>query len=563
VTTREVSYNLAGCVRNQSLGVAGTTVVLYDYWSTGSGLQRHYLTEEVTNARGEFSFDVRQGIYSLEIVPNRDTRFHRQSVETIKVTNNTTLTINLQNGCLLTGSVRTASGDLLSACELVFFGIEPEALRAKEAVDGKGEFSISLPRGRYEVACRHLAPKGKGKQQGGAFLCTTMGVLDVTRDLRDADIVLPVMVAFKGAVTNAEGHPVGDVKVTIRRSQPEESRHSAEAALIGACYTNKIGQFECLVEPGLYDVKLEPGPESHLSERLVSSILVDQARMRTYALGSGYQLAGTVTYDGEPVENALVSVHGAKTDSSVLSDEQGEYAFALSGGSYEVTVTAQPDSLARLPFRLLAPFTCTVKLAEDTLQDVALVEGVSISGKVLDSSGKPRPGVQLTVYKDTGEAVDTTSGAQRPLMFGISGDDGSYEFRVCSDKYWLVINNQQSTAQLLEPGESNLQGDLTWHNGCVVDFDIVSDRDEPLSNCQVTCQLYGSAANAPAEPLIGVSDDHGVCHLSLPAGVYSFKFEPPAHGSFQPKNIRQLSVSADVRRKVKLSPKVVTARLTD
>jgi protocatechuate 3,4-dioxygenase beta subunit len=552
------------------LPVAGTTIALYDYWSTGSGLRRHYLTEQVTGPKGDFSFDVRKGIYSLEVIPNRDTRFARQSIETIKVSNNTTLTVQIKNGCLVTGKVRTAAGEVSGDCELLFFGVEPEPVRATEQVGSDGSFSISLPKGRYEVACRclngvssnsGLTPAATGKRPSStAFLSTTMTVLDVERDLRGEDMVLPEMVPFKGTVTNPEGHPVADVKVTVRKTQPEDGIYAAEAALVGICNTNKAGQFECFVEPGLYDVRLEPGPGSHLSERQVSSILVDQARSRTYSLGAGYRLAGTVTFNDEPVKNALVTVHGAKTDSSVLTDDEGNYAFALSGGKYVVSVTAQPDSLARLPFRLLSPFSCELKLAEDTVRDVSLVEGVSVSGTVTDGSGNPRPGVQLALFLDTGGGVDTTSGAQRALTFGITGDDGSYEFRVAPNKYWLVVNNQQSTAKAFETADSDVQGDIQWHSGCMVEFDIVSEFDEPISNCQVVCESYAAGASAASEMLQGSSNEVGSCRMSMPAGIYSFRFEPPAHGSFQPKMIRQLSVSSDVRRKVKLSPKSVAAQ---
>lgn len=555
MATREVSYNLAGAVRNQSLPVAGTTIILHDYWSTGNGIRKHYLAEITTGPKGEFSFDVRRGIYTLEVVPNRETRFARQSIETIKVTTNTTLTVQLKNGYLLGGRVRTTSGAAVSNCELLFFGIEPEPVRAIEKVDKDGVFNISLPKGRYQVACRHLPPAKRTKNGPPAFLCTTMGVLDLYSDLRDYDVMLPDMVPFKGVVTNADGHPVADVRATIKQSQPDDNPLVREAALMAVTYTNKIGQFECLVEPGLYDVKLEPGPDSHLSERFVASILVDQARTRTYSLAAGYRLSGQVTYRDEPVQNALVTVHGAKSDTSVLTDDDGDFAFSLSGGSYDLTVSAQPDSLAKLPFRLLAPFSTRLKLAEDTVQDVELSEGVSISGEVVDESGKPRPGVHLALFPQTGETFDTKNGAARPLAFGITGDDGSYEFRVVPDSYWLVINNQQSTAQLIDAQESDVEAELVWKDGCVVDFEIVSELDEAVSGCQVICEAYKAAATPPAEPVQSASDDAGVCRLSLPAGIYSFRFEPPASGSFQGKMIRQLSINSDLKRKVKLSVK--------
>jgi hypothetical protein len=483
VTTREVSYNLAGTVRNQGLPVAGTTIMLYYYWSTGTGLVRHFLTEMTTGPKGEFSFDVRKGIYSVDVVPNRDTRFARQSFDAVKVTNNTTLGVSLKHGCVYSGKVRTESGDRLGNCELLFFGIEPDVVRATEALPADGTFNIALPKGKYYVACRQLVEPGQ--QTGPGFLYPQMHVIDLYADLRE-DFVVPDLVPFTGIVTNSDSHPISGVRATITASASVENPHEQEAQLRAVAYTDKKGQFQCNVAPGTCDVKLEPGWDSHLSERLVSAILVDQARTRTYALPAGYRLYGRVTFEDEPVASALVTVFGGKIDSSTLTDKNGLYSFALSGGTYELSVVAQPDSLATMPFRLLAPFTMTVKLAEDTCRDVTLHHGVGLSGKVVDKSGNGRPSVELALFPVASDG-STIRDTDRPVTFGITGDDGSFEFRVAPGKYWLIMNNQRSSAQLIEAVDVDLESDLMWGTGCIVRFEIMSEADEPIANCRVVC----------------------------------------------------------------------------
>lgn len=555
MTTREVSYNLGGIVRNQGLPVAGTIIMLYDYWSTGSGLVRHFLTEMTTSPKGDFSFDVRKGIYSIEVVPNRDTRFARQSFDAVKVTANTTVNISLKHGSTYSGKVRTESGDSLGNCELLFFGIEPEVLRAKEPVAASGAFSISLPKGKYYVACKQIVDTGSSVQAG--FLYPNMHVIDLYGDLRE-DFVVPDLVAFKGVVTNSDGHPILGVRATITASGAGENAFDEEAQLRAVAFTNKRGEFQCDVTPGTYDVKLEPGPDSHLSERIVSAILVDHPRTRTYSLSPGYRLFGRVTFEDDPVESALVTVSGGKIDSSAVTDRNGLYSFSLSGGTYELSIVAQPDSLATMPFRLLSPFSTTVKLAEDTCRDVELHRGVGLSGKVVDKAGAGRPGVQLAVYPVKQEGA-TISDTDRPLTFGITGDDGSFEFRVAPGKYWLIMNNQRSTARLIEAFDEDLESDLTWGAGCIVRFEITSEADEPIGNCKVTCEVYGtttSGGTALSDELVAATTgDDGVCKLVVPAGIYSFHIEPPEHGSYQAKHIRQLSINSDLKRKVKLALK--------
>ncbi len=562
MTTREVSYNLSGCVRNMSLAVAGTSIVLYDYWTTGRGLERHFLALQTTGARGEFSFDVRKGIYCLEVIPNRDTRFARQTLDTIKVTTNTTFTINLQTGAILSGRVRTAGGEIVRGCEILVFGIEPSCIRAREDVDADGAYSIALPRGKYYLAVRHKGvqadadPESVSDLETGTFLTPSFHVVDLERDTRYA-LMLPELVRFKGAISNADGHPVPDVRVTISPTNLPDNVFAVEASLIAVCLSDKTGLFEVDVEPGTFDVKLEPGPNSHLSERLVSAILVDQARTRTYSLGSGYRLYGQVVFAGEPVKNALVSISGGKIDSSILTDARGRYSFSLSGGSYELNVAPQPDSLARLPFRLLSPHTACLSLAEDTQLNIELKQGISVCGKVLDHLQKPRAGVQLSLYHKKGDLLEGNGGQERPIAFAISGDDGSYEFRVTPGEYFLVMNNQKESAQALVACQGDLRSDLTWQGACQVSFEIVSEFDEPVSHCQVFYHDYkkggpeggGSAALAPSAAITG---DDGLCIFTLPSGIYSFYFQPPAQGSFQTRQIRQLSINGDLSRKIRL-----------
>jgi hypothetical protein len=553
MTTREVSYNLAGIVRNQGLPVAGTTIMLYDYWSTGSGLVRHFLTEVTTGAKGEYSFDVRKGIYSVEVVPNRETRFARLSFDAVKVTNNTTLNVSLKHGSTYSGRVRTESGDSLAKCELLFFGIEPEVVRAKEPVGAGGAFSVAVPKGRYYVACKQIVEGETGGQIG--FLYANMHVVDLYGDLKE-DFVVPDLVPFKGVVTNNDGHPILGVRAMITSSGASENPYDEEAQLKAVAFTNKKGEFQCDVAPGTYDVKLEPGPDSHLSERFVSAIFVDHARTRTYSLTPGYRLFGRVTFDDDPVESALVTVFGGKIDSSAMTDRNGLYSFALSGGTYELSVVAQPDSLAAMPFRLLSPVSMTVKLAEDTCRDVSLQHGVSLSGKVVDKTGQGRPGVQLALYLAKPDGVEMRD-TDRPITFGITGDDGSFEFRVSAGKYWLTMNNQRSEARLIEAFEEDVESDLTWGAGCIVRFEVASEADDPIGNCRVICETYGSAGapESAEDGMWSVTGEDGTCMLVVPAGIYSFRIEPPEHGSYQPKQIRQLSVSNDTKRRVKLALK--------
>jgi hypothetical protein len=85
-----------------------------------------------------------------------------------------------------------------------------------------------------------------------------------------------------------------------------------------------------------------------------------------------------------------------------------------------------------------------------------------------------------------------------------------------------------------------------------------------VPRCQVFYHPYGQEMDdkpplaSSAMPLpygYVMTTEEGICRLTLPAGVYTFKFVPPQAGSYGPKIIRQLSISADISRRVTLDAK--------
>ncbi|HNA74470.1 MAG TPA: hypothetical protein PKW73_14080, partial [Candidatus Obscuribacter sp.] len=111
--------------------------------------------------------------------------------------------------------------------------------------------------------------------------------------------------------------------------------------------------------------------------------------------------------------------------------------------------------------------------------------------------------------------------------------------------------------------------DIVWHGWSQVKFTVFGEDGQPVPRCRVSYTPYGEEPgdnSAPPSQIIGarslgyphgfvVTHDDGSCCLTLPSGVYSFKFLPPQAGSYAVRSIRQLSISADVNRKVTLELK--------
>ncbi|MFX7667112.1 hypothetical protein ABTJ82_19780, partial [Acinetobacter baumannii] len=52
-----------------------------------------------------------------------------------------------------------------------------------------------------------------------------------------------------------------------------------------------------------------------------------------------------------------------------------------------------------------------------------------------------------------------------------------------------------------------------------------------------------------------LTSEDGTCNATLLAGVYTLHFTPPLEGSYESKTIRQISLSNDVTKAVKLGLK--------
>lgn len=544
------------------LGINGTTIRLYDYEYRSGSLVKRFLVEQSTNQKGGFNFDVRKGVYCIEVVPGDNTRFARQSLETIKVTSNTTFSIVLKAGFILSGMIEDHKGNPVGSAELLVFGIEPHVLRVAQEVAPDGSYSISLPEGRYYV-CVYYKTRGAQIAARKAlpdkpFLCPVMEVVELYKDLKK-NFELPAMLNFQGVATNSAGHPVSGVRATIQSSEKLDGVFAGQLPLSVSCTTGKDGKFEAGLRIGSYTVKLEPPTDSHLAEKQFGSMQLDQDRTRTYSLDPGHQLSGKILFKKMPVVGAKVTMLGVKSESSQWTDEDGHYCFSLAGGSYEMQISSQPHPLGQEAVPELAPWLGNVILDKDTDYTVEMDEGLLVAGRVLDPSREPRAGVLLSVYPAKGGTADSALPARMPLAVGITGSDGAYEFRLRPDSYKLVLNNQPSTAHVIHVGDSGKDKDLTVEDVCVVTFEIASEDEIPIPNCLISYERYriGDSDASLSPELIEptTTGDDGKCTITVSGGIYSVHFQPPLESEFEARHLRQLSVIKDMTRRVRLSRK--------
>lgn len=613
MTSSEVTFNLAGHIRHQGLPVQNVLVHVYDVYQQMSALNGNGsetpVSEQRTGTRGEFSFAVRSGLYRLEVNPDSSTRFLKQSITEARVLSNTNCNINLTTGCILSGTVNSANGEPVSRCEVIALGIEPSSYKAFAKTDDDGNYSLVLPRGKYHIAARATKnslvedddtqdeeidydEEGEDAEEivlpintdpSHSFVSTTVEVMTFGND-DDLDLVLPPLVPLDGEVHDIFGQPVARAHVSVSPSRSsmdfKDKVLAQELDLTGHCITDALGRFRVLVSPGHYDVSIVPGDGALLFSTKETGLTVGESVYQKFTVSEGHRLRGQVIYEDEPLSQALVRIRAAdrKTEFLARTDAQGQFSAAVPGGNYKLVITAHPKDAPTViindqEHNGLAPWTKMIVVGGDTHVAVKLQNGTALQGRVSDERGQARPGVRVSVYSDSEKQLDADK-ASRALASGITDGDGQYCIFLSPGSYWLVVHKDFINARMVEIENDPVNVDITWHGWCQVRFEVIGEDGHAVPRCRVSYAPYGNDDTEPPEDddegheferqqfnQVGmprgyyITPDDGICRLTLPSGVYIFRFTPPHDGSYDTKVIKQLSISADLTKKITLSLK--------
>lgn len=612
LASSEVTFNLAGHIRHQGLPVQNVLVHVYDVYQQNSGNGNGGeapVSEQRTGTRGEFSFAVRSGLYRLEVSPDSSTRFLKQSITEARVMSNTNCNINLTTGCILTGTVTAHSGEPVRRCEVVALGIEPSSYKAAARTDEEGNYSLVLPRGKYHVAAR--AAKGDvvsedemeleleddvdnidelqesfavpmNTDPSHTFVSTTVQVMVFSND-DELDLVLPPLVPLDGEVHDIFGQPVAGAHVSVGPSRAsmdfKDKVLAQELDLTGTCLTDSLGRFRALVSPGHYDVSIAPDNGTMFFSTKETGLTVGESVFQKFTVSEGHRLRGQVMYEDEPISQALVRIRAAdrKTEFLARTDAQGQFSAAVPGGNYKLVVTAHPKDAPTViindqEHNGLAPWTRMIVVGGDTHVAVKIQNGTALHGRVSDEKGQARPGVRVSVYSDSEKQLDADR--SRALASGITDGDGRYCIFLSPGSYWLVVHKDVVNARMVEIASEPVTVDITWHGWCQVRFEVQGEDGYAVPRCRVSYVPYGNDETELSDDDDDVHEyerqqfdqsgmprgyyvtpDDGICRLTLPSGVYIFRFAPPLDGSYEAKMIRQLSISADLTKKITLSLK--------
>jgi hypothetical protein len=549
----EILYSLSGKITHMNLPVAGTTVRVFDCFIIAEKFKAHFVAEQITNNKGEFSFSLAQGTYVLEIKASGESRFANFFIENVCIDKNTVLPIKLASACMLSGIVKFDNEKF--ANEIVKNNVEvivtspelPHYFVSK--LDKNNYYNFALVSGRYQIALRH-----------NNFIFNKPISFEIAAD-KKLDILINDLVEFKGKITDGDSNLIANCIVQITLANSQIINYKWQDLFFCETVSNDQGEFIFWLSPDKYNLELVPPIDTKLAFQQITAISIFESIVSTYVLQTGYYLKGKVSYPSQidaKLPPLSISVNNESDVFSQFISESGEFSFTLSPDNYQIVLTAQPDALLSSPLQI-ASHSAKVLVDKDINCDIELKEGFLIGGKISNWSSQARSNLLLSFYQVLDRDEKNFSKSDKAVAITKTNEDGAYKVRLEPDKYWLLVNNQLDSAKFFDLKEESLDAHAAgeFDQVCLLVFEINASDGMPIENCLISWQSYEKTNDAPqsnyAHEFAAYTDMNGFCKITLGVGIYSFQIEPPANSKLQNKHIRQLSVSKDLERKVKLA----------
>lgn len=359
-----------------------------------------------TNAEGRVAFSVSEGVYDIraggETTVLKEMRGQNLAAET------SPLTIELERGALVEGRVVWSDGTPVTTVAHVT-GTDPSAAGA---VVTNGTFAMrNVPAGKVSLVARAGPPAYVESEP-----------VDVTAPASGVVLTIPRVGRIEGRVLDRENQrPIRQFTVSTERRGTMRRGNSITT------FTADDGRFVLEdVAPGAQDVVVTaPG----FVRSTTSNVAVPEGKTATVevTLERGGTVAGRVTSSGRPVTGAHVSagVRARRPSENKQTDANGDYLIdTLSTGTHELVV--------RKEGYVTRTISVNVSAGKETRGDVELVRGREVTGRVIDTSGRPIAGADVTFNPSQGSGASYT-------MVHQSDPEGHFRLEGLGDEPYTVV----------------------------------------------------------------------------------------------------------------------------
>lgn len=307
--------------------------------------------------------------------------------------------------------------------------------------------------------------------------------------------------------------------------------------------TDATGHYSIVVGPAIYHVRFEPPvTRDDLAPILERDFLLDTSRVLDAVLPSGRRLSGRVTGpDGAPVAGVDLDVVDPVNGQGIPTvrddtDAGGFYGITVVPGLWNVEFSSALGSGVG-PLRVDG-----VDLTADTVLDVRLPRGHSLSGRVVTEQGRG-------VFHTDVDARDRASRRPVPLSDDDSDFSGFFVVNVPEGNLDLFLTPPDGAplAPIALYGRdvnADLDlGTLVLGAGVALDGTVRDPDGLPLAGADLDFFQVGSCDPYPVSG--GWTDAAGTFAVRVAPGMYDVVVSAPAEAALAPYRFEALSFGAD------------------
>lgn len=370
----------------------------------------------------------------------------------------------------------------------------------------------------------------EGAVAGRAWVCGLTLAFVMAALLRGSPLDAAELV---GTVTDSLGTPIANADFDVFDLEGNK--------LTASDNTDALGQYQLVLDPGRYDVLVEPALGSGFAPRMTRGVEVSGVTRLDWRLGPAFRQLGRVrAASGRPVVAARIEFDRLSDGERVpalgdVSSPFGTFVAYVEHGRFSVTSTP-PESTGLAPARI-APWEMPGPDTLDFVHDLAS----RFSGRVLDAAGAPVANVRLAFNR-------STDGVRVPAAENRSGADGAFRTRVLPGLYDVVLEPPRGmrlcAKRLLDVDlAADASRDVTLEAGFVFGGRVTDRAGQPLvgADWDVASEATGTSVPTPGDN----TDADGLYALVLPAGTYRLTLAPPAGSGLDTLVFRDVHVAAD------------------
>ncbi|WP_395833889.1 carboxypeptidase regulatory-like domain-containing protein [Cystobacter fuscus] len=452
---------LSGRILNSSgQPVAGVMLSGYGYFTEGTS----YLTP-TSGSDGRFQIRILPGAYaSMRLSPPSGTPYAVTPLPDQTFSASVSRDYVLANAAIVSGQVKFADGTVVSSAS-IYARLTSSSESLYVGVDSAGNYSVPLAPGTYDFVVQYSVPGYSGTQLvAQARSITTSTQLNLT--VKD--------ILFSGRILNSSGQPVAGVQLSGYGYFTEGTSYLVPTS-------GSDGRFQIRILPGAYaSMRLNPPSGTSYAVTNLPNETFSASVSRDYVLANAAIVSGQVKFaDGTVVSSASIYARPTSSGESLYVgvDSAGNYSVPLAPGTYDFVVQYSVPGYSGTQLVAQARSITTSTQLNLTVKDILL------SGRILNSSGQPVAGVQLSGY---GYFTEGTS-----YLVPTSGSDGRFQIRILPGTYASMRLSPSSAAGYLQ----------TWlpdetFSGSTSRQYVIDDLNECLVN-NGGCSANASCTNFP------------------------------------------------------------------